>query len=322
MNDLRQTSLELKKFTDRTHNSLAEKFIHITRINHLKNKTLKQDKLARNDEAMIHKLEREENRKQMMIEDMVAMITGLKAKNKLLTTKVNEFQMRYNNVNISDLHNTIRDLENKVHLFKNKHVFEKDIKETFKVCQICKSQIDANNNRVKRIMVTGGRQAMKSLFLSSDEDEEYKNEHQALLKTQKDIIHEIDEEERGFTPGVEDYLEHDSFESQSDFNDNSHAMYLSVDKHDGNSKGLVIDKNYGCFVKPQFPNKFLLNSDDERTPDSIVDELPDSIKEMPSAKAKRTVMAKRFSEKFNLRVDYEKPINEEGSATTPLIANF
>lgn len=67
---------------------------------------------------------------------MIATIQSLRSKNIVLQNKVNYYIKKYNDVDISGLHNTIRDLENKVELYKNKHIFNKNIEETFKICTV------------------------------------------------------------------------------------------------------------------------------------------------------------------------------------------
>jgi hypothetical protein len=42
------------------------------------------------------------------------------------------FEKKYNDVDIDNLHNTIRDLQNKLELFKNKHIYDKKIEESFR----------------------------------------------------------------------------------------------------------------------------------------------------------------------------------------------
>lgn len=52
-----------------------------------------------------------------------------------------------------------------------------------------------------------------------------------------------------------------------------------------------------------------------------VDELPKALKNN-THKPLRTVMGKRFSEKFDLRIDFEKVVNDNADKSTPLVNNF
>lgn len=99
-------------------------------------------------------------------------------------------------------------------------------------------------------MVTGGRNAIRSLFISSDEDEITKRVHVQMLQHQKSLLKVAMNSESGFAPSSEDCFENESFQnddnnSDTDSNGSFQAVYLSVDKHDSNNQGIVIDKNYG-----------------------------------------------------------------------------
>lgn len=86
----------------------------------------------------------------MQIEDLTTKLMMTTSKLKAEVKKANkleEVNAKYYGINISELHNQIRQLQNQVELYKNNHFFKKNIEETYSICTMCQNQIDANNKR-------------------------------------------------------------------------------------------------------------------------------------------------------------------------------
>jgi hypothetical protein len=156
----------------------------------------------------------------MLIEELNQRLFTTKEKLSKIEKALRVYESKYHGVNISELHKTIRNLENKVELFKNQHVFNSKIEETFRVCRICRNQIDANDVRVKKLVVEGGRKQKDnipvSLFLSSEEDPTMKDQIQANLLRQPKIMLDLMKIEKGFSSDIEDFKLENSFSSSSE----------------------------------------------------------------------------------------------------------
>lgn len=165
-------------------------------------------------------LVKEYNQNGMLIEELNQRLFDKSKKLEKTKKSLQEYETKYNGVNISELHKTIRNLENKVELYKNHHVFKTKIEETFKVCRVWKNQIDANEARVKKLVVEGGRKQNDnipvSLFLSSDEDPTMKDQIQANLLRQPKIMLDLKKIEKGFSGDTEDFNIDDSLSEKSE----------------------------------------------------------------------------------------------------------
>ena len=148
----------------------------------------------------------------MQLEDINLQLFNTKAK---LFNNINEleklkcYEAKYNNIDISELHKHIRNLENQLELCQNNNSLPEMHKDPPKFCTICWNEIDKNNERVKKIIIEGGRNqnniAPVHIFLSTDEEIEDKMKRESLIKDQPEIIEGITNQLRGYTDDEESF---------------------------------------------------------------------------------------------------------------------
>lgn len=150
----------------------------------------------------------------MLIEDLSMKLSIATEKMQKAQKLAKSYELKYNNINISELHKTIRNLESKLEYYKNKHIFSNKIEETFRICSVCQNQIDANDKRVKKLLVVGGRKQSKeipaSIFISSEEDEADKDKREINLLRQPKIMLDVKQNDKGFVGDLEDFDPRDS----------------------------------------------------------------------------------------------------------------
>ena len=166
----------------------------------------------------------------MLIEDLSQKYSIATTKLLKADKELKAYEKMYNNVNISVLHQRIRDLESKNNLYKNHHVFKNRIEETFRMCTLCNNQIDRNGKQAKKLIIQGGRHQKDDgpvvLFLSSEEDADFKDAWQAHLLSQPKIMMDLSKQDAGQMGDLEDYNHEESSTSESNESNTNIAVVV------------------------------------------------------------------------------------------------
>mmetsp|Transcript_36767 Transcript_36767/g.36392 ORF Transcript_36767/g.36392 Transcript_36767/m.36392 type:complete len:440 (-) Transcript_36767:76-1395(-) len=202
----------------------TQKLVHKAQISSLRKKVSRMSK--NNFKDLTKGIVLENDRLAMQLEDisMKLHMTTKKlrrAEKELYSLK--NFASKYHNIDIDEMHKTVRNLENELEMYKKKNAPQKGFKVTNRICTVCTSQIDNYNNRVKKIIVEGGRNREHAypanVFLSSDEEEDRKEKRKELIAQQTDIMKQVLSELKGYSDDVESFGKEESATNSEDSSD-------------------------------------------------------------------------------------------------------
>lgn len=164
----------------------------------------------------------ENNRLQMQLEDVTTQLLNTQQKLSKVTQELKDlkyFEAKHHGIDVNEMHKIVRNLENEVEMYKKKNAPYKMPATTNRICSICSSQIDKHNNRVKKIIVEGGRNGKQgvpaNIFLSTDEEPEWKEKREILTQQQEEIMKEFKTKLNGYSDDIESSFKEDAKSEQS-----------------------------------------------------------------------------------------------------------
>ncbi|CAI2364279.1 unnamed protein product [Moneuplotes crassus] len=323
------------------------------------NKEKTREIVVKNTQKLVHKaqisslrkkvsiISKKNNRLAMQLEDVTMKLQNVTENLRLAQKELHSlkyYETKHHNIDVSEMHKTVRNLENELEMYRKKNAPQKGVKFTNKICTVCKSQIDKYSNRVKKIVVQGGRNRdhayPANVFLSSDEEEDRKEKRKVLIDQQEGIMKEVLGELKGYTVDVESFGQTVSIKDSEDDdgepflimkisppNDKESERFLKKYLALSNSKNdekleRLSDSDFDSEGEKLIKPGDLLREAQSPSPTSVNRFLEPSLGIKRRLKRPKNIFAKRPSQKFDLRDDIESAILEKGNASALLQNNF